>query len=72
MLNPSELSHAFNLALIALAQHQLQHPDEARKSLEQASQLITSVKGNPANIGNHDLLIAEILFREAAAKINGK
>lgn len=69
--NPAEVSHAFNLALVAAAQHQLQHPDEARKALEEALLVITRLKEDPGQRINHDLLIAEILFREAEAKING-
>lgn len=37
----------------------------------EAAQVITRLKDHPNNQGYHDLLIAEILFREAKAKING-
>lgn len=69
---PSELCHPMNLAVLALAQHQLQHPDAAQTALEEASQLITRLKADTNKKGDHDLLIAEILCREAEALINGK
>jgi tetratricopeptide (TPR) repeat protein len=70
--SPNDLSQALNLAVLALAQHELGHSEEAATALAEASQLITRLKENPNNKGHHDLRIAEILFREAAAKINGK
>ena len=69
--NPTDFSHALNLAVLALAQHELGHPDEAAAALAKASQLITRLKETPNNKIHHDVLIAEILLREAAAKING-
>ncbi len=71
-LTPPDFAHAMNLAVLALAQHQLQHPDEARKALEEASQLVIHLKDDSKNKGHHDLLIAQILLREAEAKITGK
>lgn len=68
---PTDVPHALNEAVLALAQHQLQHPDEARTALEEVSQLIARLKASPARKGDHDLLIAEILFREAEVRING-
>jgi tetratricopeptide (TPR) repeat protein len=70
--SPSDLSQALNLAVLAMAQHELDHPDEAAAALAEASQLITRLKEDPNNKGHHDLLIAEILFREAEAKITVK
>jgi hypothetical protein len=61
-----------NLAVLVLAEHQLGHPDEAAAALTAASQILTRFKEDRANRGSHDLLIAEILFREAEAKINDK
>lgn len=69
---PAEVTHAFNLALVAAARHQLQHPDEARKALEEALLVITRLKEDPGVRIDHDLLIAEILFREAETLIKGK
>ncbi|MFN7732930.1 MAG: protein kinase domain-containing protein [Pirellula sp.] len=64
-------AHAMNLAVLALAQHELGRTDEARTALAEAAQLIGQQKEDPNIKGNHDLLIAEILFREAAATIGG-
>ena len=69
---PIDVAHALNLAVRAMAQHQLQHPDEARTALDEASQLITRLQADDKNNRDHDLLIARILFREAEALINGK
>ncbi len=69
---PIDVAHAMNLALLAMAQHQLGKAGEAKTALEEASQLITRIKGDPARKGDHDLLIAEILFHEAEALINSK
>jgi predicted Zn-dependent protease len=69
---PSKSAHAINLAVLAMAQHQLQHSDEAWKALEEASQLITRFKEDPNKKGDHDMLIAELLFREAESLIKGK
>jgi hypothetical protein len=55
-----------------LAQHQLQHPDEARRALEAASQLINRLQADDKKNGHHDRQIAQILFREAEVLINGK
>ena len=57
-------------AVLALAEHQLKHPDEARTALDEASQVIQHQLAIDRNYD--DLLIAEILFREAEALINGK
>jgi tetratricopeptide (TPR) repeat protein len=69
---PGKLLHALNLSVLAMAQHELQHADEAQASLVEASQLIPRLNEYPGNKGHQDLLIAEILFREAEAKINGQ
>ena len=71
-LNPTDLSRAFNLSVLAMAHHELQHLDDAQTAFGEAAQLITRLNQDPSNKGHHDLLIAEILFREAEAKINGK
>ena len=68
--NPTSFSRAMNLTVLALAQHQLRHPDETRTALDEASQLIARLKADPANKGTPDLLIAEILFREAEATMS--
>lgn len=51
-------------------QHQLKHPDEARQALDEAAEVIQRLQAIDRN--DHDLLNAEILYREANALINGK
>lgn len=63
-------NHALNLAVLASAQHQLKHPDEARQALDEAAEVIQRLQAIDKN--HHDLLIAEILFREAEALTNKK
>ncbi len=70
--NPHGFLRAMTLSILALAQHELQEFDKARKSLEEASQVIARLKEDPNNKGHYDLMIAEILFREAEAKVIGK
>jgi tetratricopeptide (TPR) repeat protein len=69
---PIDLTHAMNLAVLTMAQHQLGKPDEAKTALEEASKLITRLKEDPGRKGDFDLLIAEILFNEAKELIDGK
>lgn len=71
-LNPVEFAHAFNLAVRSLAQHQLGQQEEARSDLDQASQLVNRLQRFANNQGHQDLLIAQILLREAETKINGQ
>ena len=47
---------------------ELNHPDEAQSALAEASRIIAS----PGNDGGYNWLHAEILYREAETKINGK
>jgi len=58
-----------NLTILAMAQQELRHPDEARRAVDEAAQLIERLRAGDRN--HHDLLIAEILFREAEALIDG-
>ena len=69
--NPTDFSHAMKLAVLAMAQHELDHPDESAAALAEASQLITRLRENSANKVHPGLLITEGLFREANAKIGG-
>ncbi|TVS12992.1 MAG: hypothetical protein EA424_21970 [Planctomycetaceae bacterium] len=66
----NHLGRAMNLAILALAQHERKHSGEERKTLDEASQLITRLKEIQNNQGDHDLLITEILLREAESTIN--
>jgi tetratricopeptide (TPR) repeat protein len=69
---PIDVAHAMNLALVAMAQRQLGKAREAKTALEEASQLIIRLKGDPGRKGDHDLLIAEILFHEAEGLMKQK
>jgi tetratricopeptide (TPR) repeat protein len=71
-LKPLDFAHTLNLAVRAMAQHQLEHPEEARRALDEASQLINRLQSDDKVKGDHDLLIAQILFHEAEALINGQ
>ncbi len=66
---------ALVLSVLAVAQHQLEQPEDAQKALTQASELIDVhlPKLATGELGGtwHDWLIAEILRREAEAVING-
>ena len=70
-LRPDDLAQAVNLTVRAMAQHQLQHLDEARRALDEASQL-TGLQADANDKGDFNLLIAQILLREADALITGK
>jgi tetratricopeptide (TPR) repeat protein len=71
-LKPDEIPHAMNLAVRAMAEHQLRHPEEARRALEAASQLINRLQADAKNKGNPDALDVQILYREAEALLSGK
>ncbi len=62
---PSELPRAMICTVLAMAQHQLRHPQEARAALDDASQLLTILQKNPNHKVDHDFLIAQMLYREA-------
>jgi serine/threonine protein kinase/WD40 repeat protein/tetratricopeptide (TPR) repeat protein len=66
-LNPSSLAHAFNLALRALAQHQLGQHDTARQTRDECALAIQRLQAMGDTRIDHDFLIAEILLREAEA-----
>jgi hypothetical protein len=61
-----ERAHHLNLAIRALAQHQLGHADEARRDAEQASQMVIDreLKNDYDPFRHFDLLIVQILLRE--------
>ena len=69
---PVEVAHAMNLLVRAMAQHQLGQADETGRTLEEASQLVIRLMADPSQKGDHNLLIAEILFHEAVALMNGR
>jgi hypothetical protein len=71
-LSPHEFIQPMNLAILAMARHQLHDSDAARSALDEAAQLLGRLEGNPHNQGHHDILIAKILYLEAQALIEAK
>ncbi|MBS0266998.1 MAG: hypothetical protein JSS02_34045 [Planctomycetes bacterium] len=67
---PADLAHAINLSVLALAHNRLEHLDDAWQPLKLAEQAIQNLHVDPGK-RDHDLLIAQILFREAEALISG-
>ena len=63
-------------AVLAMAQHRLQRPDEARAALARSSAIVTTRFAQSQNsaLGEHwaDWLVARILLREAQALISGQ
>ena len=58
--------------LTVAAGRDLAGPQEARRAIEDASQFINRLQAEANNKGHHELLITQILFREAEALITGK
>ena len=71
-LKPGDFTHALNLAVLAMAQHQLRQSDEAHRALAEAVQLTDRLRSDASSKGDFDLLIAQILLHEAQALIDGK
>lgn len=69
---PVGFTQAMNQAILAMANHKLDQPDEANAALQKASKLITTLSKDLSQKGVHHLPVAEILLREAQRKINGK
>jgi WD40 repeat protein/tetratricopeptide (TPR) repeat protein len=69
---PAEFAHAMNLAVLAMADHRLSRPAEARTALDELSQLVARRQASDKSNRDHDLLIAEIMLREADALITDK
>lgn len=65
---PHEFAHAMNLAVLAMAEHQLGHPEVARAALEQLGPIANRLRTDPT----HDGQIAWLLYDEALALINSK
>ncbi len=70
-LKPALHAHLLNLAVLALAEHQPRHTEKSQLALRELSQGLTQEWPASWNV-DHDQQIAEILYKEAAAKINGK
>ena len=71
-LKPGDFTHALNLAILAMAQHQLHHSDEARRALAEAVELTDRLQSDASSKGDFNLLIAQILLREAESLIDGR
>jgi hypothetical protein len=57
-----------NQATLAMAHHELKNLDAPRSALAESSQIISRCRDGPASTLHRDLMIAQILFREAEAK----
>lgn len=63
--NPAFATHLLNLAVLSLAQHHLKQPEAARRTLDAAT-LVRAPFIAGERVGSiHDLLYAEIMYREA-------
>jgi hypothetical protein len=70
--HPHVLTQTLSRAVLAMAHYELQHPDEARRALESGMQRIARLKEDANTNFDPDLLIAEIVLREAQTLIRGK
>jgi len=68
--NPLNFIQAMNLTILAMAQHQLRHPDEAARALGEASQVTNGLPADTEHGGHPDTMIAHVLLREAEALIH--
>jgi serine/threonine protein kinase/formylglycine-generating enzyme required for sulfatase activity/tetratricopeptide (TPR) repeat protein len=71
-LNPDEFIQPMNLAVTAMARHNLDDSEAARRDLDEAAQFVGRLEADSSKQGHHDLLIARILVREAQALISGR
>ncbi len=69
---PEDAPHALNLVVRAMAEHQLRHPEEARRALEAASKLINRLMADAKNKGIQAPFDVQIVYREAEALLSGK
>ena len=67
--DPIDHGRALSRAILAMALHDLGRLDEARTALAESSRLITSLNEYDGP-KNHDVLFAEIIFREAKAQMS--
>jgi hypothetical protein len=68
----NQFTHAMNMAIGTLVRQELGNTDDARKLLGEASQLINQLQLDEKKRANPELRQAEILLREAEAKIKGQ
>lgn len=67
-MNPAPSIHGLNLALVALAEHELRHEEKSERLLGELSQMISEQKTTSGTL-SHDFLIIEVLYREIRAKM---
>ncbi|MCY2962468.1 MAG: tetratricopeptide repeat protein, partial [Planctomycetota bacterium] len=67
---PNDNGLALNYALRSLAKSRLEQNEGAQADLEKARKAIDRLLADFNNHGHHDLLIAQILLREAEAQVN--
>ncbi len=67
---PNDNGLALNYALRSLAKSRLEQNEGAQADLEKAKKLIDRLLADFNNHGHHDLLIAQILLREAESRVN--
>lgn len=66
---PNHYCNCQVLTILALAQIQLHEFDAARGNLDKASEVIAQLQTNEANRIAHDVLIAQLLLREAKSQL---
>lgn len=67
--SPSDVIRAMNQATLTMAHHELKNLDAARRALAEASRIISHCRDLPGSNLHPDLMIAQILFREAEIKV---
>jgi tetratricopeptide (TPR) repeat protein len=72
---PNDFAHALNLTILALAHQKLGQIDAAGKDAANAAKAIDDLRHGPARWNEtlvHDVLISQVLLREAESQINAK
>jgi len=67
--DPHDFIRALNLSILAMAHDDLGHSEAASDALQEASQLVVNLQTASGSRQHPDLLIAQILLREAEAKL---
>jgi hypothetical protein len=63
---------ALNQSILAMAQHDLKNSEAAERALAEVSRIFKRLSKAPGMQHQPDFQIAEILYREAQTKFNGK
>jgi tetratricopeptide (TPR) repeat protein len=69
---PADSAHALNLAVLAMARHQLGNRDEAQTALDELSELVSRLQAGDPLHRVHDVLIARIMLHEAESQLAGQ